>query len=182
VNIGALTTQIIQDVAGDKLKGLAGNRNRDWTSALWQILKDIARKNHLQLHPKDRPYKGEYLVDFVLFDGGRGPIFACESQLWFWRRDIKGHLSDIDWAFDKLMGVKSNVKMLLFEYEFESDGRLPKRLSSKFEAYLLSYERHVIGEHYLFVQVSGGDSRVFEWKATRTSGHKKIAFTALSLS
>lgn len=50
---------------------------------------------------------GEYLVDFMLMDGILGPRIACESEL--------GRIRNIDWALDKLRGVKSDIKILLFE-------------------------------------------------------------------
>ena len=83
-----------------------------WTQAVYDALCAISSQYGWAIHPKDRCYAGEYLCDFTLHEKGYGCRIACESQWQHW----KGiHQGDLDWAFDKLRGVKSDIKLFIFE-------------------------------------------------------------------
>jgi hypothetical protein len=51
---------------------------------------------------------GAYLVDFMLFEDGYGARIACESE---WDRAA----GNVDWDFDKLVGVKADIKVLIHQ-------------------------------------------------------------------
>jgi YD repeat-containing protein len=70
---------------------------------------------------RERPYAGEYLLDFVLWETGYGPRILCESQ---WQH-LFGQLEAIEWAFDKLRGVKGDIKVLIYEREPGADSTQP---------------------------------------------------------
>jgi hypothetical protein len=90
----------------------ASKSNRDWTIAVHAVLKEYAQTENWKIYPEERPYKGEYLCDFMLFEDGYGCRIACESQ-WYFR--IGDNNAKVDWAFDKLRGVKADIKLFVFE-------------------------------------------------------------------
>ena len=85
--------------------------NGAWTVAVYDCLKEYAVGMHWKIHPAEKCYLGEYHCDFMLFEAGYGCRLACESQ-WQTHRSTVGELK---WAFDKLRGVKSDVKLFIFE-------------------------------------------------------------------
>jgi len=48
-----------------------------------------------------------------------GPRIACESEL--------GNIGKINWSFDKLGGVKADIKILIFEWPSRDDQKLPPK-------------------------------------------------------
>ncbi len=84
-----------------------------WTLAVHQALKQFGKEQEGEwdIFPKERPCKGEYLCDFMLFEKNYGCRVACESQ-WDHGADLAW---EIDWAFDKLRGVKSDIKLFVYE-------------------------------------------------------------------
>jgi hypothetical protein len=87
--------------------------NRDWTRAVYDALRKVRDEEEgWDIYPDNRCYAGEYLCDFMLFEKGYGCRIACESQWANWTG--KGN-QDLHWAFDKLRGVKSDIKLFIFE-------------------------------------------------------------------
>jgi hypothetical protein len=146
-------------------KRTGGLGNKDWTRALHARLVDFAVPQY-KLYPEEKPYKGEYLVDFCIYDGEKGPILACESQLYPPFGGDAKNLEGIEWAFDKLRGVKAPNKVLIFEAEFEDT--FPVSIHSELvENYIRYYERHSVDEWYVFVQLDGDESKVFCWRPSK---------------
>ena len=86
-----------------------------WTEAVYQAF--IEYKNGRpgwEIYPNAKVKKGEYLCDFMLFEQGYGPRIACESQWWHTWGD---HYDKLQWSFDKLRGVKGDIKVFIFEGE-----------------------------------------------------------------
>jgi len=89
--------------------------NRVWTRAVYEALKAYSRTMPgWQIYPPDKCYTAEYLCDFTLFEDGYGRRIACESQ---WSHWAHSQLIDMKWAFDKLRGVKADIKIFIFEGE-----------------------------------------------------------------
>lgn len=86
--------------------------NTAWTLAVYKALKTLAKEKEWTIYPEEKCYKGEYLCDFTLFEDGYGCRIACESQ---WSFGIGDNNAKVDWAFDKLRGVKSDIKLFIFE-------------------------------------------------------------------
>jgi hypothetical protein len=82
------------------------------TLAVHNALQVHAQNNGWRIYPELKPYVGEYLCDFMLFEKGHGCRIACESQ---WTNVRGHHLADIEWAFEKLLGVKSDIELFIFE-------------------------------------------------------------------
>ena len=133
-----------------------------WTRAVWHCF-DALRSElgpTWSLYPRELGEgsgrtKGEYLVDFMLMDRSIGPRIACESEL--------GKIRDIDWAFDKLRGVKADVKVLLFEFDFTDDSKLPPTVGDIVTGYLSKHGHFLPDEHFLLIQLTGDKARSFVW-------------------
>jgi hypothetical protein len=142
--------------------------NKVWTLAIYEALADVGKAFNLKIYPENSPYKGEYLVDFMLWDESYGPRLACECQWLHWRNP---GTSGIEWAFNKLRGVKSDLKVLVFDADTE--------VESIFRSYLVETALHYPSEQYLFVQFDRSESKVFSWKPVRHGAHlpEEIVFT-----
>ena len=106
VELGNLLAEGIPRLAADS------KSNRDWTKAVYELLKDYGSRRGWIIHPLDKCYAGEYLCDFTVFEKGYGCRIACESQWLTWRSNDQ---ADLEWAFDKLRGVKGDIKIFVFE-------------------------------------------------------------------
>jgi len=85
--------------------------NGAWTEAVYQSLTEFKQRKGWKIFPPEKCYLGEYHCDFMLFEDNYGCRLACESQ---WQT-FKSNVCDLQWAFDKLRGVKSDVKLFIFE-------------------------------------------------------------------
>lgn len=87
--------------------------NGAWTLAVYQFLTAFkqAKGESWKIFPPVKCYLGEYHCDFMLFEEGYGCRLACESQ---WQT-FRSNADELKWAFDKLRGVKSDVKLFVFE-------------------------------------------------------------------
>lgn len=96
----------------------------EWTWGVWKFWDSYRRSETMkrgriwELCPEE-PRKGEYLVDFMLFEKGYGPRIACESE---WEESP----DEVLWDFEKLTGVKSDIKVLIHDCQ---SGDLLKKLS-----------------------------------------------------
>jgi len=100
--------------------------NGPWTAAVFKSLQEVASARGWKIFPEEKPYRGEYLCDFMLFEIEYGCRIACESQ-WWWDTDP---LHGLEWAFDKLRGVKSDLKLFIYE---GNDGDLESLVSKYLE-------------------------------------------------
>ena len=98
---------------------------------------------------------GEYLVDFMLMDETFGPRIACASEL--------GKIQSIDLALDKLRGVKSDVKILLFEDDFDAKGGLPPKIAELARQQLAKSGHYLPSEYFLFLKLSQNECKCFMW-------------------
>ncbi len=117
---------------------------------------------------------GEYLVDFMLMDETFGPRIACESEL--------GGIKSVEWALDKLRGVKADIKILLFEEEFAPAGGLPPTIAELAKQYLANFGHYLSSEHFLFVQLSQNRCKSFVWSPPSRGPlrEKEIVFSEIS--
>ena len=70
---------------------------------------------------------------------------------------------NIDWALDKLRGVKSDIKILLFEEDFAQEGGLPPKIAELARQYLANFGHYLPSEHFLFLQLSQNKCKCFLW-------------------
>lgn len=101
----ALALSIVDRAAGS-------DQFRPWTKAVYDALKTFGAVQGWTIHPKEEVCRGEYLCDFMLFEYGYGCRLACESQ---WHHGIRDHQNELNWAFEKLLGVKSDIKLFILE-------------------------------------------------------------------
>jgi hypothetical protein len=165
-----LASAVIHAITVDALGKAQSGKSRDWTQAIWDALKDLATKSSLDLYPKDGPYKGEYLLDFVLWEPDFGPRVIVESQWQHWKLEP---LKAFGWAFDKLQGVKADLKVLVFDWDGLNAKQLPSEIVAKLHESMCQYRMNSTSEHYLLIWFSGSQSTVFEWKPIREGKHTK---------
>lgn len=141
------------------------NGKEPWTKAVWHCFETLRVELGAgwTLYPKDPgkgpgKAKGEYLADFLLMDETFGPRIACESEL--------GNAGKCDWSFDKLRGLKADIKMFIFEMGFTENDSLPPPIESMVTGYLSNHAHFLANEHFLLVQLSFGKTRCFHWEPT----------------
>ena len=153
--------------------------NGAWTQAIYDGLKQLALQKQLAIFPAEKPKKGEYLLDFILWKPHFGPVVCVESQWQFWRND---NLEGINWAFDKLRGVKGQLKVLIFEWKRQGTSELPPTINKLLTDCLSDFELHVEGEQYLLMWFCGSTCEAFEWSTLRSGRHRaeEILFSHVS--
>jgi len=137
---------------------------KEYTSAAWAYF-DKLRKEYepawtlYPVRPSPGRAKGEFLTDFSLFDGRWGYRIACESE---WNMTV----NSVGWAFDKLMAVKADVKILVFQAKRTADCKLPHKIEERLVKDALSAcgHHHPGHECYLLIQFDGSESRLFFWE------------------
>jgi hypothetical protein len=138
----------------------------EYTRAIWNYFDQLRSKYEppWKLYPETEPkrgkVKGEFLIDFSLFDERLGCRIACESE---WEVDV----GRIGWAFDKLMAVKADLKILVFQMKYEDGApRLPNRLEERLvrDALNACGHHHPGHECYLLMQFDHSESRLFFWE------------------
>lgn len=142
-----------------------------WTKAVWHCFEALRVElgSNWSLYPKEPGKgpgraKGEYLADFLLMDETYGPRIACESEL--------GDSGKLDWSFDKLRGLKADIKMFIFEMDFTDTGRLPVAVDEMVRVYLADHGHFLPNEHFLLVQLSSNMTRCFHWEPSTRGPYK----------
>lgn len=145
--------------------GVTKSGCHEWTRAVWRFFDHLANEKGWVLYPRKKPLHkgraaGEFLLAFTVFDPDRGCRIACESD---W-----GDAPGVNWAFDKLRAIKSDIKVLIFERAHIGEG-LPSKLRSTFADYLAKSHHHSAKrEFYLLVQFDHGKCRAFIWEPQDT--------------
>ncbi len=172
----SLASALVSAITVDARRRAKIGSSRDWTRAIWDSLKSLADKRALKLYPEEGPYRGEYHLDFTIWEEGYGPLVCIESQWLHWSQ--KDPLNAFGWAFDKLQGLKCDLKVLVFDWEGLDSQRLPRKLEQRLRVSMCGYQMNSLDEHYLLIWFSGSDSRVFEWKPLRREKHspKDVTF------
>lgn len=108
-----------------------------------------------KIYPEEKPYKGEFLTDFAIWESGYGLRIASESQL----HERKQNQTRVESALDKLLHVRADIKVLVFEDSHENGGLL-EHLHRNF---LTNYLRFEAAESYLFLQLDGEKVKPYIW-------------------
>jgi len=149
-----------------------------WTRAVFEAFREIAGSKGWTHYPEHRPYKGEYHLDFVLWEEGYGPRIVCESQ-WLHRF---GQLEAIDWAFDKLRGVKGDIKILIYEWGGELDPSQPAaEVRQVLLRYLESFALLSIDEAFLFIDITDKGQWAYWWQPATSGRQNGIQFKPIAL-
>jgi hypothetical protein len=161
-----LGTKLASEIPLELNPGLSGNTQ--WTQAVYEVLRALAQERQWKIYPEEKPYKGEYLCDFTLFEEGYGCRIACESQ---WSFGIGDNNAKVDWAFDKLRGVKADIKLFVFE---GSDEEWPDMR----DAYLRDNAQLSVDESFLILHWKG-DRFIKSWWKPNCNGQQdhEIRFT-----
>jgi hypothetical protein len=159
IEIGKQMQQHLPILAKDHAP--TGSGRLGYTKAIWHYFDKLRTANDWGFSPKTCPTggkaKGEYLTDFALYDDKIGNRIACESE---WEG-----IQKIQWAFDKLKGVKGDLKILVFQEGFTADGTLPANVDDLLRQGLANSGHHHPGhEFYLFIQFDREQSRLYLWE------------------
>jgi hypothetical protein len=144
-----------------------------WTEAVYKALREYKDgRRGWEIYPDTVAKRGEYLCDFMLFEKGYGPRIACESQWWHSWGNPYGKL---DWSFDKLRGVKADVKIFIYEGEL-------KRCEKIYRSYLSDNALLSPNEAFLFLKFDE-EFKASWWKPSRQGVHRadEIIFDAIAL-
>ena len=170
-NEGAVTE--LADFLSETIPRLASSsRARDWTDAVFLAFHEYAAKDgrtDWQLYPEDRAKKGEYLCDFMLFQTNYGPRIACESQ-WEHHERFGPHQSNLDWAFDKLRGVKADIKVFICEATVAEWNKVKTE-------YLTNYELLSTEEAFLLLRWDHDHFEKAWWKPKENGSQSQAKFT-----
>ena len=167
----SLASAVIHAITVDARERALTGGSRDWTQAFWDALAQLAQTTHLDLYPKEGPYKGEYHLDFVLWEPGYGPRVGIESQWLHWRQNDSR--KSLGWAFDKLQGVKCDLKILIFDWAGLNPKQLPAEVVDRLHESMFDFQINSASEHYLFIWFEGAKSEVFEWKPAHDGKQSK---------
>lgn len=167
-----------------------------WTWAVWRAFERIRanprgeiKLDHVNalasgysewaLWPQKGPYKGEYLLDFVLWESGYGPRILCESQ---WQHRFSAY-GAIDWAFDKLRCVKGDIKVLIYEVSEQPNGSQPPDTVSKIVTnYLKDLALLSDEEAFLLLNFNSHQKWAHWWKPTSSGRPTEIRFSPIDLA
>ena len=141
---------------GKRVPALSGEFGRPAYSGaikvFWEEFRagqEDAQKWHLYPNATE----GEYLADFMLLEDGYGPRIACESEL-----APRG--GDVEWDFDKLRGIKADIKVLIHQCD-------SKELMDKLKTYLADNALITRDEAYLLVKLCRDKTESHWWKPER---------------
>jgi hypothetical protein len=138
----------------------------EWTAAIYVYFRHLAEVSsrlgwpigEWTVCPPEKPYKDEFLVDFAIWESGYGLRIACESQ----SHEGAKNENRVTSALDKLLHVKADIKLLVFEDSHEK-GRLLDRLQ---DIYMTNYIRFHTHENYLFLQWDHDKVKRYSWCPT----------------
>ena len=140
-----------------------------WTAAIYACFRQLAddpqqighkSRHRWIIYPSERPYAGEFMTDFAIYEEGYGFRVACESQ-WHEANNTE-RVSD---AFAKLLHVKSDLKVLIFESPHDEGCTETKLLfDSLHRNYLKDYMHFSAHEDYLLMQWHGSKARCYLWR------------------
>jgi hypothetical protein len=154
-----------------------------WTRAVWRAFKEI-EGNHNKtgktwiLYPEGKPYKGEVLLDFMIYEENYGPRILCESQ---WQHQFSAYKA-IEWAFDKLRLVKGDIKVLIYEVGEQPDGgQPPKRVTEIVSSYLKDLTLLSTNEAFLLMNFNRSRKWAHWWKPTAQGNPRKPRFSPIML-
>jgi len=156
----------------DSIPKLAGNdkRAKVWTEAVHKSFSEYGKaRQGWNVHPETKAKKGEYLCDFMLFEDGYGPRIACESQ-WLHHPRFGKHFDKLDWSFDKLRGVKADIKVFIYEEDKEDWEKI-------WPEYLTNYALLSPDEAFLILKFDHSFFRASWWQPSKPGVHSKGEIT-----
>ena len=161
----------------DLIPQLAGKDNGAdaWTNAVHSAFAKYSRpRPGWRIYPKTKAKKGEYLCDFMLFEDGYGPRVACESQ---WRHSpyFGKHFDKLAWSFDKLRGVKADIKVFIFEGDDEEWRKV-------WQEYLMGYALLSPDEAFLILKFEHDVFRTSWWRPSKRGAHTEAEIKFESLN
>jgi len=144
-----------------------------WTEAVYMAFVEYKDcRPGWSIYPDTRAKKGEYLCDFMLFEENYGPRIACESQWWHSWGD---HYNKLDWSFDKLRGVKADIKIFIYEGDESQWEKI-------WRTYLTNSALLSTDEAFLTLKFNNGFQAMW-WKPSRHGIHRsdEIIFESITL-
>ena len=149
----------------------ATGKNRykyQWTAAVFVYFRHLAlNPTRLgfpaatwKMYPEEKPYKGEFLTDFAIWEEGYGLRIVCESQ-WY-EGNNETNRARVASALDKLLHVRADIKVLVFEDSHETGTLMEHLRMTRMNKYL----RFSDPEYYVLMQWHGDKVRSYLWCPT----------------
>jgi hypothetical protein len=163
------------EALGEEIDRFANSKNKKrykykWTAAIYIYFSRLAEnpekiisspRNKWTLYPKKKPYAGEFITDFSIYEDQYGFRITCESQSHEGQKN-KARIAD---AFAKLLHVKSDLKVLIFESPHDEENSETKTLFDALRNdYLDGYMHFNAHEDYLLMQWSGDKVKCHLWR------------------
>jgi hypothetical protein len=157
-------------------KLLPMKENTAWTKAIKAILEELAQPEYECLYSAPKADNHEFLADFTWWDKNRKRlILACESEFGN-PRDRKNDLDRIGYDFDKLLSIKAEMKLMIFDSNSLKSGQILENLTSRAR----EFSQHCAGEIYMLLDTVAFEdtTRVRLWGAViqRDSTNPDLAF------
>jgi hypothetical protein len=151
------TTRLLQIVTSQVPGRAKSESRRDWTEAAKQVLCGLAKKCRLtpyaSIHLGSEKHE-EWLLDIVWHSVSGGTKLAVESE---W-----GKLEHVQDDFEKLMSIKSPLKLMLFK---SGNTRLSTaEVVQTLQGDLAPFKQNVKGETYLLVDFRGGEHQCYKFR------------------
>ena len=166
------TSKLLQTVISQVPARAKSEGRRDWTQAAKQVLCGLAKRRKLtpyaSIHLGSEKHE-EWLLDIVWHSVSDGTMLAVESE---W-----GKLEHVQDDFEKLMSIKSPLKLMLFKSG--NTGYSTSEVVQTLERDLMPFKQNVKGETYLLVDFSGGEHQCFKFKVPH-DGQLKVKEVSFS--
>ena len=141
-----------------------------WTAAIYVYFKRLAADPGMigcasasdwTLFPREKPYSDEFITDFSIYEKQYGFRIACESQ----NHEKGQNAKRIIDGFAKLLHVKSDLKVLIFESDHDDSHPETTALFEGLQSdYLNGYMHFSSHEDYLFLQWSKSKVKCYLWR------------------
>jgi len=164
------TTQLLRIITSEVPARAKSEGRRDWTQAVKQVLCGLCEEHGLKpyasIHLGSEKHE-EWLLDVVWHSVSGGIKLATESE---W-----GKLTHVQDDFEKLMSIKSPLKLLLFK---SGNTRLSTaEVVQTLESDLAHFKQNVRGETYLLVDFRGGEHKCYKFRVPHNGKLKRSEVT-----
>jgi hypothetical protein len=165
----------LDEIARELVQGLPDvlsprdTKYRLWTKEVCRRLCDMGNERKLLVCCHGSRDNGEWLLDVVWFASNRHEIVLAVESEW-------GMPGDVQDDFDKLMSIKAQRKLLIFNAigQFQSN-QVVERLEGSMRAYPL----HLEGEEYMALDMRAEGTFGYRFKVPKNGRLESVSFTRI---
>ena len=159
-----LATELVARVEAAKL---SWHKSQPWTNAVKSSLHAIleSKAAEIRFTCADKQ-QCEFLLDLIAWDKDdtKGVVLGAECE-WL------GELSEIARDFEKLLVIKSPIKLMIFASSKRKDSQF--QIEEELKRLLSRYRDHLVGERYVFVDFARFGRRKSYWLEIPCNGELK---------